>query len=69
MAAVSGGPSCGYLLSALCAVGLEGHWAGGVHSVACCVVLTGPSSVPAQGAAWQVYGSKFLGAYSSWLLN
>jgi hypothetical protein len=53
MAAVSGGPSCGYLLSALCAVGLEGHWAGGVHSVACCVVLTLPSSGPALGAAWQ----------------
>jgi hypothetical protein len=40
---------CGDLLSALCAIGLEGHWAGGVHSVACCVVLTGPSSVPAVG--------------------
>jgi hypothetical protein len=53
MAAAIRAIRCGDLLSALCAVGLEGHWAGGVHSVACCVVLTLPSSGPALGAAWQ----------------
>jgi hypothetical protein len=45
--AASRGSSSEHLLSTLCAVGLEGHWAGGVHSVAGRIVLTLPSSGPA----------------------